>query len=277
MWLKSPAYWNKNRVLHVSIPFTWFLDKTKLFLSQRSFFWDSVVVGGPAVQLQPGYFADLEYVSEGDKCPGFLQRINHQATKTTTGCIRSCRFCAVPRIEGEFRELDDWPDLPIVCDDNLLAASDPHIEKVMARLARLGRADFNQGLDARLLTLDHAQMISEIKEPIVRLSLDTDNDKSAWLRAFTILRGAGIAKYRIRTYCLIAFDDGPIEAWGRCKWIQNHGVDAYPMWFHPLDATAANVVTEEQSYLGWDDQKRRDIMQWFYQHKQAVKRPAGGE
>jgi hypothetical protein len=270
MWPKSPTYWNRDGVLHVSIPFTWNLALVKQTLSQRSFLWDRAIVGGPAVRLHPGYFSDIEYISEGEECHGFLQRINQLATKTTIGCTRHCRFCAVPKTEGAFRELDDWPDLPIICDNNLLAASDTHLERVMERLVRLGQADFNQGIDARLLTQRHAEMIAEIKEPIVRLSLDSEKEKTAWSRAYEYLRSAGIAKHRIRTYCLIAFNDGPAEAWARCQWVDSHGLDAYPMWFHPLDATNANTVTDEQYKLGWDNQKRRDIMQWFYQHKKAV-------
>lgn len=270
MWPKAPAYWNRDRVLHVSIPFTWNMAAVKQMISQRSLLWNRVVIGGPAVKLQPGYFSDVEYVREGDECPGFLQRINPFATKTTIGCIRGCCFCAVPKIEGSFRELDDWPDLPVLCDNNLLAASDTHIERVMVRLARLGQADFNQGLDARLLTQRHSEMIAEIKNPIVRLSMDSNAEKKPWEQAFEYLRSAGIAKHRIRTYCLIAFNDGPAESWERCRWIESHGVDAYPMWFHRLDAIKSNTVTEKQKSLGWNDQKRRDIMQWFYHHKKAV-------
>ena len=91
------------------------------------------------------------------------------------------------------------------------------------------------------------------------------------MSAFEILRSAGIPKYRIRSYCLIGFDDDPGEARGRCEWVEIFGVKALPMWFHELDAMSPNIVTDKQKALGWNDYERRKIMQWFYQHREAVK------
>lgn len=91
-----------------------------------------------------------------------------------------------------------------------------------------------------------------------------------WEQAFDRLRSAGVTKKSIRSYALIAFDSDPAEAWERCKWIEAHGIKPLPMWFHRLDALAHNVVTPEQTALGWTDYERRRIMQWFYQHKEAV-------
>jgi len=151
-WPKKAFYWIKDRILHVSIPFAWELPKVRQCFQQRSMFWDHALVGGPAVELIPDYFADFDFVSIGHEMPGMLQKINPLATKTTIGCINRCRFCAVPKIEGKFKELDDWPDLPIICDNNLLASSQPHFDRVIDRLKKHEWADFNQGLDARLLT-----------------------------------------------------------------------------------------------------------------------------
>lgn len=265
-WPKKPVSWIYGRVKHVSIPFTWNLPAVKAGFAQRSLFWNAAIVGGPAVRLMPGYFADLGYVSEGEESPGVLQRINPLATRTTVGCLRKCKFCGVKDIEPEYRELDDWPNLPLICDNNLLAASDLHIEKVMGRLVDLGQADFNQGLDCRLMTQDIAALIGEIRRPIVRLSCDSGKMKDKWKSAFEKLRCAGIAKRNIRTYCLIGFDSDPSEAWSRCEYIESHGLDAYPMWFHELDALEANTVTDRQRLMGWDDFERRKIMRWYYQH-----------
>jgi len=41
-----------------------------------------------------------------DEAPVDVLRLhNPDATFTTRGCPRACPFCAVPRIEGKFREL----------------------------------------------------------------------------------------------------------------------------------------------------------------------------
>ena len=274
VWPKGIIFWVKNRVLYASIPFTWKLPILRDSLLQRSFFWDRAVLGGPGVYLMPNYFDDLDFVSIagsiGGTCPSILQRVNENATKTTWGCIRKCEFCGVPKFEGAFRELPDWPNRPIICDNNLLASSQAHFDRVMDRLeTRWGWADFNQGLDARLMSSYHAERFARIR-PMIRLSLDSIKYSEAWALAFEKLRRAGIPKCYIRSYALIGFDSAPDEAWERCLWIERHGVKPLPMWFHPLNALAPNQVTESQGNLGWDDYERRKIMQWFYQHKKAV-------
>lgn len=273
MWPKAPTYWIEERVLSVSIPFTWNLPMVKGELSQRNFMWDTAIVGGPAVELIPGYFDGMDHVMEGHESPGVLQRINPEATRTTTGCNRHCNFCAIGtgKVEpGGVREMNDWPDLPILCDNNILAASEAHFDKVIERLKGHGWADFNQGIDARLLTEHHAKRLREIGRPIIRLALDGMGYSDQWEKAFDTLRAAGFPLNLIRSYALIGFNSSPDEAWERCKWIEGHKIIALPMWFHSLDCMEANQVTEDQEKLGWNDYERRRIMQWFYQHKEAV-------
>jgi hypothetical protein len=224
------------------------------------------------VDLLPSYFSGLDHVTVGGDCPGVLQRVNPDATRTTTGCPRRCDFCGIGagKIEaGGFRELADWPNRPVLCDNNLLAASDAHVERVLARLIGLGSADFNQGLDARLLKQEHAEMIARIKAPMVRLALDRDGIREEWEAAFGLLRSAGLALHKIRSYCLVGHRDNPGEAWARLEWVKGHGVDPLPMWFHRLDAMEANAVTPEQEANGWSDYERRRLMQWWYQRKEA--------
>lgn len=236
-WPKGPTTWIEGRTLRVSVPFTWNLPHVRAGLRQRSFFWDRAEVGGPAVDLLPGFFAGLDHVAVGHDCPGVLQRVNPDATRTTTGCTRRCDFCGIGtgKIEpGGLRELDDWPNRPVLCDNNLLAASDAHVERVLARLIGLGVADFNQGLDARLLRREHAEMISRIKAPMVRLALDRDGIREEWEAAFGLLRSSGLALNKIRSYCLVGHRDDPDEAWARLEWVKSHGVDPLPMWFTGL-------------------------------------------
>ena len=270
-WPKKSIYWLENKTLNITIPFTWELPKvySKVKRLPLTLYWTNVIVGGPAVELIPGYFDKVDHVIEGHNCPGVLQKINPFATRTTLGCIRKCKFCAIGsgKIEGKFKELSDYPDLPIICDNNLLAASKKHFNKVIDRLKIHNQADFNQGLDSRLLTDFHAKRISEIKEPVIRLALDHLDYKQQWLNAFNCLRDAGIAKRKISSYCLIAFNSNPKEAWQRCQWVESHGVLAYPMWYHELDALKKNIVTSKQSNLGWTEKDRLHIMGYYYKHR----------
>ncbi|TVM35630.1 hypothetical protein [Oceanidesulfovibrio marinus] len=271
-WPKAAIYWTEGDTLMVSIPFTWEMPVVREYLTPLlSMAYSRVIVGGPAVRLMPDYFEDMPHVTASlDDHPGVLQRANPHATRTTHGCPRKCGFCGVKTIEPEWIELNDWPDKPILADNNLLAASWEHLERVVERLAVWGWADFTQGLDCRLLTADHARLLARIKKPMCRLALDSMSEADAWGKAFSFLRAAGIAKSRIRSYAIVGFGDTPDEAWERCKWVESHGVKVLPMWFHPLDAMTRNTVTPEQEAMGWNDYERRRIMQWFYQHKEAT-------
>jgi hypothetical protein len=269
-WPRRPTRWLEGRTLNISVPFTWNLPQLRRELQQRILEWDRVVVGGPAVELMPTYFEHMPWVSVGKESPGVLQRINPFATKTTRGCNRSCPFCAVPRIEGRLQELPDWPDLPILIDNNFLAASEAHIERAVTRLSEWGYADFNQGVDARKLTPDLARQLARIKSPIIRLALDNIAYCDAWQAAVDNLLSAGVRKRCIRSLVLIGFDSDPQEAWSRCRYIESKGIKPAPMWYHALDCKHHNSITAEQRSRGWNDYERRRIMQWFYQHKKAT-------
>lgn len=262
--------WIEGRVLHVSIPFTWNLPDVRQRVSQHSMLWDAVIVGGPAVYLLPGYFAGMDHVSIGYDAPGVLQRVNPQATRTTTGCTNRCGFCGIGRglIEpGGLQELADWPDFPVLCDNNILAASPEHFDRVMDRLEVWNWCDFNQGLDARLLNEHHAERFARLQKPLCRLALDAMSVADAWEDAFSLLRGAGVTKKAIRSYVLIGFTDSPDDAWQRCLWVERHGVKPSPMWFHPLDAMEWNGITVRQAELGWTREERTRLMGYFYKHR----------
>lgn len=279
-WAKKPVSWIDNQVLYVSIPFTWNLPDVRSDLMQQSYLWDRAVVGGPAVYLMPEFFADLPHVSIGYSMPGVLQRVHPLATRTTAGCPNHCKFCGVKRINGEFVELDDWPDLPRLIDDNLFAASQPHFDKVIDRLMqhtapilKKGHTvDFNQGVDSRLLTDYHAERLAQLTKPMIRLALDSMAYADEWLKAVDTLRRAGIPKCNMWSYALVGFNSDPSEAWERCRFIEQHVDKVFPMWFHPLDTFIWNAVTLTQQALGWSDFERQRLFSWFYWHKDVKKR-----
>lgn len=268
-WPKAFLEWREGDTLFLSVPFTWELPAVANRIIQRTFDQPKRIrVGGPAVNLVPRYLDGLG-AEVGGSLPGVLQKYNPEATRTTVGCPRKCPFCAVPKTEGSFRELKDWPDLPILIDNNLLKASTPHLDRVFSRLEKWGRADFNQGLDPRLLDGYHASRMKRIGKCYLRLSLDDAAVKPAWERAYEHLRAAGIAKHSIGSYVLVGFKSGVEDAWDRCRWVEAHGTKPFPMWYHPLDVLEKNTLTGDQLAHGWNDQERRRIMQWFYQHKEA--------
>lgn len=263
-WPKGPTRWIEDRVLYVSVPFTWDLPKVVEEVKNPGLYWDSVVVGGPAVYTLPHMFDGIPHVTIRNSYPGVLQKVNPMATKTTTGCCRACPWCIVRKMEGPLQELDDWPDLPVLTDNNLLGASLEHFDRVIDRLVKWGWCDFNQGLDTRLLTPYHAKRIAEIKHPTVKVALDDMSYAKEWELATKLLMEAGVARANIRTLVLIGFNTGPEEAWERCRFIQSKGQNPRPMWFHELTSLSLRTITPKQQNLGWTHAERVKITGYWY-------------
>ena len=236
MWAESPLVKkNKDRV-YISVVFSW--DSLEALRLARYYddLGKDVSVGGPAVRYNPDWFGS--FGSRADY--PMLHYYNPDATFTSRGCLRSCSFCAVPRIEGKLIELTDWEAKPVVCDNNLLACSVDHFETVIEKLKPLKGIDFNQGLDARLLTQYHAEKIAELDMKVVRISWDHIKDEAAIMSAWERLRGVGIPKSKITIFILIGFNDTPEGARYRLETVKSLGSMPFPMRYQPLDARKKN-------------------------------------
>ena len=154
----------------------------------------------------------------------------------------------------------------MLCDNNLLAASQSHLQRVFKRLRWWGWADFNQGIDCRLVTPEIAQEIHSIGKPIVRLALDSWGVVQTWEYAVNQFLEAGVPKSRIQSYVMIGWGDNPERDIERIEWAKTYltpsSVNA--MWFHELNAIKPNTVTDKQSECGWSDRLRIDVMRWSY-------------
>jgi len=244
-WKNGVVDWTEDETAFVSVPFTWELPKAYqrcIMLAAEGY---HVRAGGPAVSLMPDYLADVaEIGGEVDALPHH----NPNATFTSRGCIRKCQFCAVPRIEGKLRELDDWAVRPIVCDNNIIACSRAHFDDVIDKLKPLRNVDFNQGLDTRLLTEYHAERLAELHLPIVRIAWDTISYERFVMRAIDRLTNAGISPRRVRAYVLIACEDTPEDALYRLETLRQRGINSFLMRYQPLD------TLKRDAYIGphWD-------------------------
>jgi len=240
----------------LSVVFTWDLPyaySRAVWLRAEGY---HVVAGGPAVRLMPDYLTDVAEI--GTDCSSALEWHNPSATFTSRGCIRRCSFCAVPLTEGKLVELKDWEPRPIVCDNNLLACSRKHFDDVIDKLKPLRGIDFNQGLDARLLTKHHAQRLAEL-DCMVRLAFDHVSNESALMDAVCFLRGAGFPWHRMRVYVLVGYNDTLEDALYRLNFVRQLGMKPNPMRYNPLDTLARD------SYVapGWTSKElTRYVRYW---------------
>jgi hypothetical protein len=254
-WKSSFAEWIENDTAYLSIPFTWELQNAYQRAAMLNAEGYSVRAGGPAVSLMPDFLVDVAQIGGNVNA---LPHHNPDACFTSRGCIRQCSFCAVWRIEGNIQELNDWEPKPIVCDNNLLACSINHFDKVIDRLKPIKNIDFNQGLDARLLTQYHADRLSEL-DCTVRLAWDHIDTGNAFMAAYEKLRKASIPKNRIRVYVLIGYKDTPNDAWFRLRTVHNLGCIPNPMRYNPLDTMIRD------SYVGehWTNKKLIAYMRYW--------------
>ncbi len=262
-WSKGWVEWAGATTINISVPFTWLLPQ----LASRCLWWQGlgyrVRIGGPAVTLRPD-FVPSELAEVGGEVDALMHH-NPQATFTSRGCIRSCAFCAVPRIEGDLRELADWTPKPIVCDNNLLAFSREHFDRVINGLKPLKGIDFNQGLDARLLTDYHAERLAELRMSVVRLAWDSVSDESHVMDAVGRLRTAGFFPRKIGVYVLIGFSDTPDDALYRLETLKRLGIRPNVMRYQPLTALRKNDYVAP----GWTERELRrysrywNRLRWF--------------
>jgi len=243
--------------VYMSIVFTWLLPSAYSSAVWHRSLGRTVYAGGPAVDLHPEYLAEVAHV--GGAAP-FLRKHNPFATRTTTGCIRSCPFCPVSRIEGNFRELKAWPIAPILCDNNLTAASTHHFDRVVDSLRGVSGVDFNQGLDARLLIPHHASRLAELDVKCVRIAWDYLGQEAAVRQAHQILCAAGFSTWDIRVYVLIGFQDTPEDALYRLRTIWRELRSwPQPMRYQPLDTWKRNAYVAP----GWTHRELQRYMKYW--------------
>jgi hypothetical protein len=99
----------------------------------------------------------------------------------TRGCPNKCKWCVVPQKEGPvapYRDVDDVaengrrPNL-VLMDNNILA-SDYGLMQIEKIVERRYRVDFNQALDARLVTDDVARLLAKARWlDFIRFGCDT--------------------------------------------------------------------------------------------------------
>lgn len=174
---------------------------------------DNVIRGGTGYRDLPmdkelppevdAVFPDYSIYPECDYAIGYLTR----------GCIRKCRWCVVPQKEGQIRPYRTWQqvvradtDKLILMDNNILACE--HGIQQMESLIGTGyRIDLNQGMDAKLVTNEIAEILSKVSWiRFIRFSCDQKNQIDPIRRTVELLGRHGVKPYRIFIYLLVTED-----------------------------------------------------------------------
>jgi len=209
-----------------------------------------------ADRIYQGLFADAENVMpDYDLVPNW----DGSVIFSSRGCCNKCDFCAVPRLEGKMNSLKKSIK-PFVLDrhskiiffDNNFLANKYRIDIFKELIDFDKKVDFNQGIDARLITEPVAKMIASLKlDSTIRLAYDSHDQQKYVKRAVDRLLEVGIKKRDIFVYTLFNYTDNPDEFFNRVREILNWGTVCYPMRYESL------YTIEKNSYFSprWDIKK----------------------
>ena len=257
---------NEPDIIYITSLFTWawkpVWEAVEFYL--KNFPDSELWLGGLYASLMPAHAAlsgvDPNHIFRGifseaeDLLPDYTlvpewnKRISGSIVFSSRGCIRSCPYCAVPLIEKSMNSVKHsirhliWPDhrKVIFFDNNFLASQT--WRKILDEVEELNLGvDFNQGLDARLITEEVANRISRLKiDRFIRLSYDYIQMKPFVRKAIKLLKSQGISGRNILVYTLYNFTDDPDDFYARISDILKWGAVCYPQRYEPNQALYKN-------------------------------------
>lgn len=203
---------------------------------------------GDMDRLQPDY--SLYPAVDSRTSYGFLTR----------GCPNRCRWCVVPQKEGGIRPYMDVDDITLhgerpyaVLMDNNVLACDYGLSQLEKIAERRYHVDFNQGLDARLVTSDVARLLARVKWiKRIRFGCDTPAQIAECERAMSLVRQAGY-KGEFFLYCiLIDFAESyyRLNYWRKYKYVSPH---AQP--YRDLNNPHQRIPQWQKDMARWADRK----------------------
>lgn len=213
-------------------------------------------------RLQPDY-SIYPHISK-DTAYGFLTR----------GCPNKCPWCVVPRKEGRIRPYMDCDEIAIegrtklvLMDNNILAAGDYAVSQLEKIIDRGYRVDFNQALDARLVTDEYARLLARIKwiDRRIRFGCDTKGQIQECERAISMINGYGYrGEYFL--YTMIGGKSDFKESFERINywWKRNHEQrERHEPNIYPYAQPYRNPDNPHEPIPEW----QKDMARWVNKHQ----------
>lgn len=148
-------------------------------------------------------FPDYSIYPECDYAIGYLTR----------GCPNHCRWCVVPKKEGNIRPYRAWNEIvrqdtnKLILMDNNILACDYGIGQLKSLIGSGYHIDLNQGMDARLVDDRVAEILSQLKWiRFIRFSCDQKSQIRSIRNTIDLLGKCGVKPYRIFIYLLVTAD-----------------------------------------------------------------------
>jgi len=244
----------------------------------------------PSVSLQLDEFEEELYADDTDGTPieelvpdyGILDQITYKYPVrdayflyASRGCIRSCTFCGVPKLEGGLRDMPSLTGIvreierlygekkDLVFMDNNVVAS-PRFADIISEVVDLGfgrgatitrrgiaiqrRVDFNQGVDARELARNGNLMkqIARICISPLRIAFDNLNLRKPYEKSIRMAADNGLSN--LSNYMLYNHVDDPRDLFERMRLNVSLNEElgirifSFPMRYQPVDLTDRSHV-----------------------------------
>lgn len=223
--------------------------------------------GGTGYDLHSKLPAEIEYSNPDYSIYPSIDK-NTAYGFLTRGCPNKCKWCVVPKKEGDVHPYMDVEDIAtdgrtnlILMDNNILASDYglQQIEKIIhlneTRKKKI-RVDFNQALDARLVTDEIAQMLAKLKWiKLIRFGCDTPKQIQECERACSLIDKHGY-KGEYFFYCILLDDFN--ESFTRVNHWKQKGDRRYNPYCQPyrdINNKHQNIPQWQKDLAGWADKK----------------------
>lgn len=179
----------------------------------------------------------------------------------TRGCPNHCKWCVVPKKEGNIATYMDIEEIAvngrknIILMDNNILASDYGLQQIEKIISMGVRVDFNQGLDARLVTDDIARLLARVKWiKRIRFGCDTPGQIAECERATALIDKYGY-KGEYFFYCILLKDFK--EAFERVNHWKKKGGRFFPHCqpYRDLNNPRQIIPQWQKDLAGWADKK----------------------
>ena len=128
----------------------------------------------------------------------------------TRGCCNQCKWCVVPQKEGNIRPYMDVDEIAtegrtnLILMDNNILASEYGLQQIEKIIRRGYKVDFNQALDARLVTEDVAKLLAEVRWlNQIRFGCDTPKQVAECEKAMALIDSHRPAPIRYILYTIL--------------------------------------------------------------------------
>ena len=181
---------------YISVSFTWDIKKANWLKEQWESHAETVKMGGPAIDGEP---------TNGFKAGVYLKK---GVTITSRGCPNRCSWCFVNQ---DIVELEDFPEGNIVQDNNILACSRNHLDKVFQMLSHQKQISFSGGFESCKVSDQVVDKLRGLSIYQIWLAYDYPEAIMPLKKAVEKLRKY-FRRDQIRCYVLIGYKEDSIPA-----------------------------------------------------------------